>query len=80
MGGVGWGGTNEWPGTDHVTSGPMSGLQKEPAPNDTDTQTFRQTHRHGHSMTESAQWARISENAPNGADKQTHTKTDMATI
>ena len=42
----GGGRTNERPGTDHVESGPMRGLEKT-APNvtdkQTDTQTFKQT-------------------------------------
>ena len=36
--------TNEKPGTDHVTSGPIKGLEKT-ATDGTDTQTSRQTSR-----------------------------------
>ena len=50
--------TNERPGTDHVTSGPMRGLEKNC------TRWRRQTHiqtdGHGDSMTESAQWVRFN--------------------
>ena len=49
--------TNDRPGTDHVISGPMRGLEK----NCTDG-ADRHTHGHGHSMTNSAQWGRVGEN------------------
>ena len=62
------GGAKERPGTDHVTWGPMRGLKNNAPlgppllPWDPMTQnltpTDRQTHRHGNSMTESAQWAK----------------------
>ena len=39
----------------------MRGLEKN-APDDTDTQTNKQTNGHADSMTESAQWGRFSEN------------------
>ena len=55
----GWGRTNESPGTDHVTSGPMRGLKKKLHPM---TQTNKQTDAYGNSMTESAHWGRFSEN------------------
>ena len=45
-------------GTDHVISGPMRGLKNlHPM-----AHTNRQTSGHCNSMTESAQWGRISEN------------------
>ena len=40
LGGVCLGGTNEWSGTDHVTSGPMRGLEKKMHPM---AQTYKQT-------------------------------------
>ena len=51
--------TNERPGTDHVMSGPMRGLQK----NCTRWRGTTEPHpdRHGDFMTESAQWSRFSE-------------------
>ena len=54
-----WGGgrTNERPGTDHVTSGPMRGLKKTAS-----NGANKQTSGHGDSLTESAQWGRFSEN------------------
>ena len=36
----------------------------------THRQTDRQTHRHGDSMTNSAQWGRVGENSTSGADLQ----------
>ena len=54
------GGTNERRGTDHVTSGPMRGLEKKCTRRR--KQTDKQTHRHGESMTELAQWGRFREN------------------
>ena len=54
---------DEWPGTDHVTSGPMRGLEKS-APDGAEPQNHRTTDGYGGSMTESAQWGRISENLP----------------
>ena len=45
--------TNERPGSDHVTSGPMRGLEIF-SPDGANG--------HGDSMTEMAQWGRISEN------------------
>ena len=51
--------TNETPGTDHVISGPMRGLEKKLHPMD---QTDRHPDGFGDSMTESAQWGRFSEN------------------
>ena len=54
--GGGEGGTNETPGTDHVTSMPMRGLKNAP------DGTEPHTHGHHDSMTESAQWGRFSEN------------------
>ena len=49
------GGTNERPGTDHVTSGPMRGREKNCTQwrKQTHTHTDRQTDGHGDSMTES---------------------------
>ena len=55
MGGNNCGGaneTNEMPGTDHVTLGPMRGLEKKCT--QWRKQTDRQTDGHGTSMTESA--------------------------
>ena len=54
------GGTNERPGTDHVTSGPMRGLEKNCTRWRRHTNT--QTHRNGDSMTNLAQWGRVGEN------------------
>ena len=53
-------GTNETPGTDYGSSGPMRGLEQ----NCTrwDKQTYRHTSGHEDSMTESAQWGGISKN------------------
>ena len=48
--------TNERPGTDHVTSGPRRGLEKN-VPDGAHTQTDR----HGDSMTESTRWGSFSE-------------------
>ena len=45
--------TNERPGTDHVISGPMRGLEKTVF-DGADNQTNKQTHGHGDSMTNSA--------------------------
>ena len=45
----GGGSTNERPETDHVISGPMTGLKKT-APNGADGHTDRQTDGHGDSM------------------------------
>ena len=50
---MGRGATNERPGTDHVISGPMRGLEKNPAADGTDRQTHTHSDRHGDSMTES---------------------------
>ena len=75
-----WGGvgTNERPGTDHVTSGPIKGLGKKLHPM---AQTNRQTHRHpgghGDSMTETAHWGQFSEIMGNG--HHTHIQTDRQT-
>ena len=60
-GGEGW--TNERPGTDHVISGPMRGLEKNSIR--WRRQNHRQTDGHRDSMTESAQWGRYSENGAN---------------
>ena len=49
----GW--ANERPGTDHVTSGPMIGLEKT-ALDGANTNTQPHMDGHGNSMTESAQW------------------------
>ena len=56
--------TNERPGTDHVISGPMGGLEKNCTRwrKQKDEQTDKKTDKHGDSMTESAQWGRFSEN------------------
>ena len=55
--------TNEMPGTDHVISGPMRGLEQKLHPmTQTNRQTEPQTDGHGDSMTESAQWGQFSEN------------------
>ena len=51
--------TNERPGPDHVTSGPMRGLEKKLH---SMAQNHRQTDGHGDSVTESAQWGQFSEN------------------
>ena len=53
------GGTNERPGTDHVTKGPMRGLQKLQLMPQTDTEKDIWTWR---LYAESAQWGRFSEN------------------
>ena len=50
--------TNERPGTDHVISGPMRGLEKKPHPM---AQTDRHPHGHGDSMTNSAQRGGVAE-------------------
>ena len=63
-------GANEWPGTDHVTSGPMIAQRDTHTHTHmhthththTHTQTDRQTDGHGNSMTELAQFSRFSEN------------------
>ena len=49
------GGGNERPVTDDETSGPMKGLEKQC------TRWRKHTSEHGNSMTESAQWAQVSE-------------------
>ena len=57
------GGTNERPGTDHVTSGPMRGLGKKLHPMaQNQSTTDPHTHGHGDSMTEWAQWGQFSKN------------------
>ena len=48
-------------GTNHVISGQMRGIKKTDNAN---KQTYRQTSGHRDSMTESAQWGRLSENHP----------------
>ena len=50
-------GSNEWPGTTHVTLGQMRGLKKT-APNVTNIETSRHPDGHGNSITESTliQW------------------------
>ena len=59
---MGWAGmNNERPGNDHVTSEPMRGLKKT-APDGADRQKDTQTHGHGNSITELAQWGRFNEN------------------
>ena len=50
---MGW--TNDCHGTDHLTSGPMRGLEKMHPMAKIDRQTKKQAARHGDSMTESAQ-------------------------
>ena len=62
VGGGGRGLTNERPGTDHVISGPMRGLEKNCTQwrRKTNRHTDTQTHGHGDSMTESAKWGRFS--------------------
>ena len=51
------------PGTDHVNSGPMRGLEKKlHLMAQTDTQTDRHTDGHGDLLTNSAQWGRVGEN------------------
>ena len=55
------GGNNDRPGTDHVTSGAMRGLEKTAPMAHTDRS---QTNRHGDSMTEFAQWGQFNENPP----------------
>ena len=56
----GGGTTNEWPGTDHVMSGPVRGLTKMHLMAHTNTHTHTHTHGHGDSMTESAKWGWFS--------------------
>ena len=52
--------TNERPGTYHVTSGPMRGLEKT-SPDSADRQTDVQTFGYSPSMTESAKWGRFTD-------------------
>ena len=54
-GGGGGGLTKERPGSDHVTSGPMRGIEKNC------TQWRKHTSGHGDSMTNSAKWGRVGE-------------------
>ena len=51
-------GHNERPGTDHVTSGPMRGLERKMH---SMAHTDRHPDGHGNSMTELAQWGGLSE-------------------
>ena len=51
--------TNERPGTDHVTSGPIRGLGKKLH---LMAHTDKQTNGHGDFMTNSAQWGQVGEN------------------
>ena len=55
---AGGGLNNERPGTDHVISGPMRGLQKT-ASDGAERQTNTQTGGHCNSVTELAQWGRL---------------------
>ena len=59
MVGGGSGGTNDRPETDHVTSGPMRGLEKYP-----DSANRHPDGQNGDSMTESAKWGQFRENLP----------------
>ena len=59
----GGGRTNERPGTVHVTSGPIRGLENKMH---LMAQTHTQKDGHGNSMTELAQWGRFSENRVRG--------------
>ena len=57
----GWG--NDRPGTNHMTSGPIRGLEKKTATNAANRHTNKQKDGHGNSMIESAKWGRFSENS-----------------
>ena len=71
-------GSNEWPGTAHVTLGQMRGLKKT-APYVTNIQTFRHPDAHGNSITESAQWGRFSEKCGGKQTDRSYENTEIAT-